>query len=117
MWARFNTLESKRRTEQARFEDGNSRIGHRPDGSEFWDLRGKDVGIQRNRVFLRDKQRCQECGRALEWSECEMDHIRSRGRGGDDHLDNLQTLCPPCHRRKHVSVRWTTQEQVGASHE
>lgn len=65
MWARFETLESRWRTEQARFQDKHSRIGHRSDGSEFWDLRGADVGIQRNRVFNRDKLRCQGCGLAL----------------------------------------------------
>lgn len=111
MWAHFTTLEAKRRTEQANFLDPHSKIGYRPDGTEFWKLAGKDVGIQRNRVFSRDKMRCQGCGMALMLSECELDHIRSRGKGGDDSLGNLQTLGGPmacgCHRKKHLSVKWT----------
>lgn len=116
-WATFRTLRAKRRTLEAAFQDRRSRIGYRPDGSEFWDLCGVDVGIQRNRVFLRDKARCQECGKALGWSECEMDHVRSRGKGGDDSLSNLQTLCPPCHRKKHVRTRFGERQMAGAGRE
>ena len=113
-WATFRTLRAKQRTVDAGFKDRRSRIGYRTDGSEFWDLCGVDMGIQRNRVILRDRLRCQKCGKALTLEECELDHIRSRGKGGDDSLGNLQVLCRKCHRDKHVSVRWTAQEKVSA---
>jgi 5-methylcytosine-specific restriction endonuclease McrA len=34
----------------------------------------------------------------------EVDHIISRGKGGDDSLDNLRSLCFTCHRARHVRV-------------
>lgn len=118
MWAKFNTLEARRHTAEAHFQDKRSHIGFRSDGSEFWHLAGVDMGIQRNRVFNRDKQRCQGCGRALTLAECELDHIRSRGVGGDDQMSNLRTLGGPtacgCHRKKHLRPHWTAQERVSA---
>lgn len=107
MWATFRTLRAKRRTLEAAFQDRRSRIGYRQDGSEFWDLCGRDMGIMRNRVIVRDRQRCQKCGKALTFEECEIDHIRSRGKGGDDSLGNLQVLCRKDHREKHLRIKWT----------
>lgn len=112
MWAKFNTLQAKRRTASQHFADRRSRIGYRPDGSEFWDLQGVDMGIQRNRVFMRDKQRCQGCGEPLALRECELHHIHTRGKGGDDQAENLVCVCGPCHRLRHVRIRWTAKEQV-----
>lgn len=107
-WANFSGLESKRLTKLARkegrFENRSSRIGLRPDGTEFLQLAGVDMGLQRNRVFMRDNYRCQGCGRALTLAECEMDHVRSRGKGGDDSMSNLRTVCFNCHRLKHVRI-------------
>lgn len=116
MWAKFNTLRAQQRTREAGFHDPHSRIGFRPDGSEFWKLAGVDVGIMRNRVFVRDLMICQHCRMHLALAECEMDHIRSRGKGGDDSLGNLQTLGGPtacgCHRKKHLRPRWTSGERM-----
>ncbi len=114
MWASFRTLRAKQRTVDAGFKDRRSRIGYRPDGSEFWDLCGVDMGIQRNRVILRDRQRCQKCGKALTLEECEIHHIRTRGKGGDDQIDNLECICRRCHQKEHVAVRWTAREKVSA---
>lgn len=109
MWATFRTLQAKRRTLEAAFQDKRSRIGYRPDGSEFWDLCGRDMGIMRNRVFIRDKMICQVCGMMLMLSECELHHVRSRGKGGDDQIENLACICRRCHQKAHVQVRWTAQ--------
>jgi 5-methylcytosine-specific restriction endonuclease McrA len=32
--------------------------------------------------------------------ELDVDHIVPRSRGGTDNIENLQTLCRNCHRRK-----------------
>lgn len=43
---------------------------------------------------------CELCGRQAQ----DIDHIRSRGMGGDpsrDRVSNLQALCRECHARKH----------------
>jgi 5-methylcytosine-specific restriction endonuclease McrA len=47
----------------------------------------------RRQVLARDDYTCQRCGDHA----FEVDHVQA----GDDHsLDNLQSLCEPCHARK-----------------
>lgn len=53
--------------------------------------------VLRKMVMERDAYRCQQCGG---WIDLEVDHIVPRSRGGTDDLDNLQTLCRTCNRRK-----------------
>ena len=47
-------------------------------------------------VLNRDLYRCAHCGRKGN----EVDHIKAKRDGGEDTLDNLQTLCKPCHSKK-----------------
>ena len=49
-------------------------------------------------VLRRDGLRCVECGAS---SRLECHHIRPLHRGGDNRLDNLETLCTKCHIEKH----------------
>ncbi|MGS2809409.1 HNH endonuclease [Nocardia sp. MW-W600-9] len=58
--------------------------------------------FRRNRpiVLARDAFQCQ-----LRWQGCtatavEVDHRRNFARGGTDDLDNLQSVCAACHKRK-----------------
>ena len=52
----------------------------------------------RQEVFDRAGWRCQSCGNP---GRLECDHIVPLRRGGEMwDLDNLQALCPPCHRTK-----------------
>ena len=64
-------------------------------------LRGKGLQKQRERIFLRDRYTCQECGAMRPASELEMDHdipLFENGSSGDD---NCRTLCKePCHAKK-----------------
>lgn len=48
-------------------------------------------------VFERDKYRCQNCDTHLNLS---IDHIQPESRGGDESMDNLQTLCITCNKSK-----------------
>lgn len=54
----------------------------------------------RRRVYDRDGRRCRHCGTPDRLS---IDHVTARANGGGDEIDNLQTLCMPCNRRKGVS--------------
>jgi hypothetical protein len=46
------------------------------------------------RIFERDEYKCVVCGRGRETGvELCADHIKPKSRGGDDSLDNGQTLC------------------------
>lgn len=74
-------------------------------------LYGQDMRVMRDAVLSRDDFRCVECGEHPDYgnhtlSDCplEIDHIASRGKGGADNMDNLQTLCRGCHVKKHGRV-------------
>lgn len=42
-----------------------------------------------------------KCGQPLpRMQDCEFDHIHARALGGSDEIDNLQPLCPSCHKVK-----------------
>lgn len=64
-------------------------------------------------TFIRDDFICQECGlhpmrEDKPWlpdlSRLECDHIIPLARGGKTSMDNLQTLCKECNRKKGVKV-------------
>lgn len=48
---------------------------------------------QRSRTLTRDRWTCIQCGSPA----TEVDHILGRAEGGTDILDNLRSLCTPCH--------------------
>lgn len=54
----------------------------------------------RHETFLRDGYRCVECGATNKDDKLEADHIISVAQGGNDELDNLQTLCRVCNLAK-----------------
>ena len=56
----------------------------------------------RRAVLNRDDYACVKCGGR---GKLEIDHIQSRRDGGDDELENLQTLCRICHFRKTLQER------------
>ena len=45
-------------------------------------------------ILARDGYACVQCGKR---NRLEVDHIQARHNGGNDDLDNLQTLCRKCH--------------------
>ncbi len=55
-----------------------------------------------NRKFLYGEQggHCAGCGTHFQQQHLEVDHIISRQKGGTDHLENLQLMCPNCNRIK-----------------
>ena len=54
----------------------------------------------REAVFKRDNYCCVKCGST---KNLEVDHKVSLANGGTDNIDNLQTLCRDCNRRKGVN--------------
>jgi 5-methylcytosine-specific restriction protein A len=63
--------------------------------------RGGEYRQNRELALYRDGHQCVEC----KATECPLQchHIKWVSRGGGHDLDNLQTLCVPCHRQKHSS--------------
>ena len=65
---------------------------------------------QRAKAYLARNPYCEECARAGRSTMAdEIDHVTPLGAGGLDDLDNLQSLCKPCHREKSYAFR---QKQI-----
>lgn len=62
----------------------------------------------RKQVLERDGWRCQYCGSS---ENLHVHHVQSRGRLGDDTLENLITLCAYCHRNVHLKFQRTTLDK------
>ena len=64
----------------------------------------------RREVLARDRHRCQTpgCGRTR---FLEVHHLTPRNQGGDNHPDNLVTLCGSCHRLWHQKRLGTAVEK------
>ena len=67
-----------------------------------WRLRSS-TSYLRECVFKRDRGVCGICGRKR--LKCEADHIRAVREGGDSNLENIRTLCVPCHRAVTAELR------------
>jgi 5-methylcytosine-specific restriction endonuclease McrA len=97
-------------TAAAKFVDPRSYV--RLDGKQF--LFGDDIEQLRRRVFTRDGYRCtgevdgERCDWPVTWDLGHMHHVISKGKGGDDSLQNCVTLCAECHDKEHVRpmLRW-----------
>ncbi len=72
-------------------------------------------------ALTRDQYTCQDCGHVGESGfrsgNVQVHHIRPRILGGPDSLDNLITLCLPCHgkrERKHraIAARWGSAQRL-----
>lgn len=63
-----------------------------------------DWRARRRRVLRRDDYTCRACGlrsTRVDDISFDVDHVVPKSDGGSHALDNLQTLCPPCHAEKH----------------
>lgn len=58
---------------------------------KFWNLR-------RDQVLERDGYKCRMCGSGNSLS---VDHIKARGAGGTDEMENCRCLCAICHGIRH----------------
>jgi hypothetical protein len=64
-----------------------------------WDGYGDEWENLRKTVLKRDDHTCQRCRE--ERGPLQAHHITPRSRGGSDTLENLITLCRPCHAVQH----------------
>lgn len=68
----------------------------------FTALRSRKQGVKfsRGNVFLRDKGRCQYCGKRTPRHEATYDHVIPRSKGGRTTWENIVIACVPCNRHK-----------------
>ena len=57
--------------------------------------------VLRNSVYDRDGRKCRQCGTE---EDLTIDHIYPFSKGGKTEIDNLQTLCGICNRKKRAKV-------------
>lgn len=84
------------------------------DGREF--LAGEDTSVRRHEVFERSGGFCEFPGCNREIDEflpsdhphaMHMHHVKSKGKGGSDCINNLMAGCTRCHKRFHAQTRDT----------
>lgn len=64
-----------------------------------------DPGYARKCVWARDRGQCRLCPTVQPRGGWEMDHILPVSEGGGEcGLENLRTLCRPCHRRETAAL-------------
>ena len=55
---------------------------------------------QKHDLYGRQEGKCTGCKFDFQFKIMEVDHVVSQSRGGPDHPENLQLLCPNCNRIK-----------------
>ena len=78
-------------------------IIHREDMPQRTDM-GKLLSYRsaaiRKQLYGSQEGQCAACDITFPYEVLEVDHIIARSKGGTDHPDNLQLLCPSCNRIK-----------------
>lgn len=59
-----------------------------------------NVPFSRTNIFLRDRNRCQYCGRRFAGSQLTFDHVIPASQGGRKDWENIVTCCIQCNRLK-----------------
>jgi 5-methylcytosine-specific restriction endonuclease McrA len=72
------------------------RFAHKHNG----DFRKQAVRFSRRNIWLRDKGRCQYCGKAVGAAEFTLDHIIPKSKGGLTKWQNIVTACKNCNHKK-----------------
>ena len=76
-------------------------IHHRTDIPRRTDLGDlPNYRTHKHELFGLQEGHCKGCKQMFQFRQFEVDHITARARGGTDHRDNLQLLCPACNRLK-----------------
>ena len=58
------------------------------------------IKFSRQKIYARDKYRCQYCGDKFAPEDLTYDHVLPRSRGGRTEWRNIVTCCVECNRRK-----------------
>ena len=91
------------------------------DGREF--RFGEDMSVRRHEVFERSGGFCEEpgCNREIDETlpsehpnSLHVHHIKPRGKGGAENLNNLQATCKRCHERHHRerNPQWSGRKET-----
>lgn len=59
-----------------------------------------NVRYSKRNILLRDKMKCQYCGKICKNAEATMDHVIPKSRGGKTSWTNIVTACHKCNNKK-----------------
>jgi len=68
--------------------------------NRFVALRSNIFHFSRKNLYIRDRGRCQYCGRAFDPKELTYDHVIPRSHGGQTDWTNVVTCCLECNLKK-----------------
>lgn len=60
----------------------------------------QEVRFTRKNIYMRDKNKCQYCGRRASTKELNLDHVVPLSRGGRSTWENIVCCCVECNARK-----------------
>ncbi len=67
------------------------------------------VRFSRQNIYMRDRYRCQYCGKRFTPEQLTYDHVIPRSKGGRTNWENIVTCCLECNKKK----GGRTPEQAG----
>ena len=71
-----------------------------PKRTDLGNIPAYNSPANRRTLYGNQEGNCAGCNTHFEARHLEVDHIISKGKGGTDHIDNLQLLCGSCNRIK-----------------
>ena len=92
-------VKSRMRDELGLFYDGAHRIDI-PRRTDLGKLPPYNSPANKRQLYGEQEGHCAGCDTHFETRHLEVDHIIARGKGGTDHIENLQLLCGSCNRIK-----------------
>ena len=71
-----------------------------PRRTDLGKLQTYNGAANKRKLYGEQEGHCAGCNTHFEARHLEVDHIIARGKGGTDHIENLQLLCGSCNRIK-----------------
>jgi len=68
--------------------------------SSIYQFQVTNTNVAGGRIFARDGNQCQYCGRKFVTSELSLDHVIPRSQGGGTTWENIVCACVECNVRK-----------------
>jgi len=68
--------------------------------ARFIKIPAKKVALSRKNIILRDRYKCQYCGKTFNFEDLTMDHIIPKSKGGKDDWTNVVASCFDCNNKK-----------------
>ena len=91
-------VTGRMKSELGLFYDANHR-NDVPQRSDTFDFK-HNYGEMKHILFGQQEGHCKICGHDFPFRMFEIDHVIPKSKGGPDHIENRQLLCPPCNKLK-----------------